>query len=403
MKTPARLLAFSMLFPLTAVAGDWAQYRGPLQNGSSAEKITSFPVGGPRELWRIQLGTGLSSVTAVGGRAYSAGFKDGKEVLYCLDAATGRIVWTHSWPAKLGDYLFEGGPRATPTVDGGRVYMLGADGHVACVDAATGKPVWEKDLVREFGGRRADWGFSGSPTIDGRNVILDSGGKGASTVALNKETGALVWKSGDDETGYGSAVVAEIGGKRTALLLKAGALVGYDAIRGGELWRFDWETSYKVNAATPLVAGDRIVISSGYGHGAASVRISGGKPGQAWFTKSLKAHFNSPVQSGGHIYGIDGEVAKKSALVCLDLATGDEKWRAKEVKNGSLILAGDRLIALTETGELILAEASPSAYKELGRKKVLGGRCWVQPALAHGRIYCRNNTGELVALDLGSK
>jgi outer membrane protein assembly factor BamB len=354
-------------------------------------------------LWRVQLGTGLSSVTVADGRVYSAGYKGGKEILYCLNAATGGIVWTHSWPAKLGDYLFEGGPRATPTVDGERVYMLGADGHVACVDAATGKPVWEKNLVSEFGGRRPEWGFSGSPTIDGKNVILDSGGKGASTVSLNKDTGVLLWKAGDDEAGYGSAVVADFGGSRTAVVFKGGALVGYDAARGGETWRFDWQTAYKINAATPLIVGDKVIISSAYNHGAAAVRVAGGKASQAWFTKAVKAHFNSPVQFDGYVFGIDGEVGKRSALVCLELASGDEKWRAREVNNGSLILAGDKLIALTETGDLILAEASPRGYKELGRKKVLKERCWVQPTFAHGRIYCRNNVGELVALDVRAK
>jgi outer membrane protein assembly factor BamB len=368
------------------------------------EKIAAFSADGPRELWRIQLGRGLSSVTVANGRVYSAGYKNGKEVLYCLNEQTGGIVWKHSWEAMLGNFLFEGGPRATPTVDGGRVYMLGADGHLACVDAASGTPVWEKNLVRDFGGKRMEWGFSGSPTIDGGNVILDSGGKDASTIALSRETGALVWKSGDDEAGYGSAVVAELAGRRTAILLKAGALVGYDAVRGGELWRFEWKTAYKVNAATPLVVGERVIISSAYNHGAAAVRIAGGKAVQAWFTKALGAHFNSPVHLGGHVYGIDGEVGKKrSALVCLNEASGDEVWRARDVNNGSVVLVGDKLIALTETGELILAEASQKGYKELGRKKVLADRCWVQPTVAHGKIYCRNNVGELVALDCGLK
>ena len=397
-----RLFALSALLSTAAAGADWLHYRGPAQNGSSSEKIAAFPVGGPRELWRVQLGIGLSSVTVAEGRVYSAGHKDGREVLHCLNAATGRTVWTHSWPAKLGAYFFEGGPRATPTIDGGRVFMLGADGHAACADAATGKPVWEKELVRDFGGSRPDWGFSGSPTIDGKNVILDCGGKGASTVALNKETGALVWKSGDDEAGYGSPVVAQLGGTRRILVLKADALVALNAADGREAARFEWKTSYNVNAATPLVIGKRVIVSSGYNHGAAAFDFSGGKHSGAWFTKNLHAHFNSPVHSGGHVFGMDGEIGKpRSALVCLDVATGDEKWRTREVNNGSLIVAGDKLLALTEAGDLVLADASPKGYKELGRKKVLSNRCWVQPTLANGKVYCRNNTGELVALDLG--
>jgi len=407
MNAPARILAlatFSALVSTHAAAADWPHYRGPALNGSTAEGIGGFPVGGPRELWRVQLGTGLSSVTVADGRVFSAGFKEGREVLYCLSPANGRVLWKHSWPAKLGAYLFEGGPRATPTVDGDRVYMLGADGHVACVTAAGGKPVWEKNLVSDFGGIRPDWGFSGSPTIDGKNVILDSGGKGASTVALNKLTGQPVWKSGDDEAGYGSAVPATLGGTRRILILKADALVALDAADGSEAGRADWKTSYKINAATPLLTGSRVVVSSAYNHGAAAFDFSGGKPSQAWFTKSFNAHFNSPVQAGGSVFGVDGEAGKRrSAVVCLDLASGDEKWRAKPGTNGSLIVAGDKLLIMTEAGDLVVAAASGAAYRELARKKVLTGRCWVQPTLANGKVYCKNNTGELVALDLGGK
>jgi outer membrane protein assembly factor BamB len=281
--------------------------------------------------------------------------------------------------------------------------MVGADGHVACVDAAGGRPVWEKELVGDFGGRRMDWGFCGSPTVDGGNVILDSGGRGASTIALNKETGALVWKTGDDEPGYGSAIIAELGGKRTAVLVKAEALVGYDAARGGELWRFDWRTSYKANAASPLVFGNKVLVSSGYNHGAAAVSVSGGSAKQVWYSKSLKAHFNTPAQLGGFVYGFDGDVGRRSALVCIDLSSGEEKWRERDVKSGSVVVADDRLLVMTEAGDLILAAGSPAGYRELGRKKILKPRCWVQPTLANGTLYCRNNDGELVALAVGAK
>jgi outer membrane protein assembly factor BamB len=397
--------AAAFLFALVATvsAGDWLHYRGPKHDGSTAETLDAFPQGAPRELWRAKLGIGLSSVTVAGDRLFSAGYKDGSEVLICLDVRTGKPNWTRSWPAKLGDYLFEGGPRATPTVDGDRVYMVGADGHVACLQTSDGKVVWEKELVADFGGKRMDWGFCSSPTIDGENVLLDCGAKGASTIALNKKTGAVVWKAGDDEPGYGSVHVAVVDGRRTAIVFKAEALVGHDAENGKVLWRFEWQTAWKVNAVTPLVVGDLIIISSAYQHGAAAVRVKGGKAEQVWFTKKLQAQFNSPVQRDGYLYAIDGEVAKRSALVCLDAKTGDEKWRAREVKNGSLILAGNRLLVLTEIGELLLVEASSGSYTELSREKVLSGRCWVQPVLANGRIFCRNNEGELVALVASAK
>jgi outer membrane protein assembly factor BamB len=397
-------LTLAVFFAGSVVAADWHHYRGPAQDGSTPEKVGTIAQGGPRELWRAQLGTGLSSVTVAGGKVFSAGFKDGKEVLYCLDAANGKTLWTQAWSAKKGDYLFEGGPRATPTVDGQRVYMVGADGHVLCADASSGKPVWTKDLVKDFGGKRMDWGFCASPTIYVEKVLIDAGGPGASTVALKKSDGSTIWKAGDDEPGYGSVFVATVDGKKTAVVFKAGALVGHDAATGKVLWSFPWITDWKVNAATPLLVGDVLVITSAYNHGAAGVRVKGGKAEQVWFNKKLKAQFNSPVERGGYVYGIDGEVGKKSALVCLEGASGDEKWRAPQVKNGSLVLTGDdKLLVLTEAGDLLLADATPSGYRELSRKKVLSDRCWVQPVLANGVIYCRNNQGELVALAAGGK
>jgi hypothetical protein len=188
------------------------------------------------------------------------------------------------------------------------------------------------------------------------------------------------------------------------LILKADALVALDTATGAETARFDWKTSWKVNAATPLLVGTRVVVSSAYNHGAGAFDFGGGKLSQAWFTKAMQAHFNSPVAHGGFVFGMDGEAGKRrAALVCLDLAGGDEKWRAKEVNNGSLIVAGDKLIIITEAGELVAAAASGAGYKELARKKVLSGRCWVQPVLAGGRVFCKNNAGELAAFDLGGK
>jgi outer membrane protein assembly factor BamB len=404
MKTTSRLAPFAFFLAALcpAHAADWLHYRGPQQNGT-AENLAAFPIGGPRELWRAQVGVGLSSVTVAGARAYTAGYREGQEVVVCLDVATGKEVWNHGWPAKLGDNMFEGGPRTTPTLDGGTLYMLGNEGHFACLDAATGKPVWEKDLAREFGAKRPEWGFSGSPTIDGNAVLIDIGGSGGSTLALNKSTGATLWKSGDDNAGYSSPVVATIGGQRTVVVLKAEALVGLDARSGRELWRSPWKTSYDVNAATPLVTPGGILISSGYNHGASLIQVSGSQAKSVWFNKNLRAHFNTPVIHGGHAFGIDGNADPRSPLVCIDVATGEQKWKTKSVQGGSLVLAGDRLLILTETGELVLAAATPGEYKELARQKVLSDRCWVQPTLANSRVFCRNNRGEVVAVSVAAK
>ena len=386
------------------VRADWLHYRGPTMNGISPEKgwNAQFPTQGPKVLWRASLGIGTSSVTVAGDRGYSMGNLNGKDVVYCFDLKTGRVVWRHEYPLALDPNMFEGGPRSTPTLDGGRVYTISHQGDLWCLDAATGKKVWYKHYQKDFGGRRPEWGYAGSPTVEGKMLLLDVGGKGSSTVALDKTNGNVIWKAGDDEAGYGSPVVATIGGKRMVVVFKASHLVGLDAGTGRELWRTEWKTSYDVNAATPVIVGDRILISSGYNHGAALYAINSGKVSLVWSNKKLRSHFNSPVVVDGAIYGIDGD-AGGGNLVCLDLATGEQKWIEKSAKGGSLICADGKLIVLTEKGELIIADASPSGFHAISRASVLSKRCWVQPTLVNGRLFVRNNAGDLACLDLGAK
>ena len=353
-------------------------------------------------LWRASLGIGTSSVTISGDHAYSAGNADGKDTIWCLDVKSGKEVWRLDYPLAVDANMFEGGPRATPTIDGGHVYAVSHQGDVWCLDAATGKKVWYKHYQKDFGGRRPQWGYAGSPTVDGRLVFLDTGARGASTVALDKATGAVVWKSGSDEAGYASPVVATIGGRKTVVMFKATHLVGLEAASGKELWRSEWRTDYDVNAATPLVIGDQILISSGYNHGAALISIANGKAKEVWMNKSLRAQFNSPVVVQGTIFGIDNNVGK-GPLVALDLASGEVKWTEKSVRGGSLIAADGKLIVVTEGGELVIADASPAGFRALARAPVGTKRNWVEPTLSAGRLFVKNNAGDLVVLDLGAK
>ena len=294
--------------------------------------------------------------------------------------------------------MFEGGPAATPTVDGNRVYSVSHQGDLFCLDAATGKAVWSKHYQKDFGGQRPRWGFAGSPTVEGNLVLVDVGGKGASTVALDKATGATVWKSGDDEAGYASPVVATIAGKRTVVVFKAAHFVGLDLKDGKELWRGQWKTSYNVNAATPLVVGDRIFVSSGYGSGCALFEVAASGVSELWRNKNIKSQINSPVEFQGSVFGVNGQTDSHAPLTCIALQNGAEKWQEKSVSGGALVLADGKLICLTEKGELVIGAASADGFKPLSRTQVLGGRNWVQPTYANGRIFCRNNDGDLVAL-----
>ena len=378
---------------------DWTSYRGPSQNGVSSEKLGALPLGGPRQLWKAAVGTGTSSVTVHGERVFTMGNVRGNDVVWCFDAKSGREVWKYEYPLDVDKRMFEGGTAATPTVDGNRVYTVSHQGDLFCLDAATGKPGWYKHYQKDFGGKRPHWGFAGSPLVEGNLLILDIGGKGASTVALDKTNGNVVWKSGDDEAGYASPLAANLAGKRTVVVFKAARLVGLDVKDGRELWRQDWKTSYDVNAATPLIIGDKVFVSSGYGHGCGMFEVQGGAVSERWQNKNLRAQINTPVVWQGAIYGIDGDASSKSPLVCLDLATGAVKWQEK-VGGGALVLVDGKLVILSELGELLIGEASPNGFKPALRQQVLGKRCWVQPTVANGRIFCRNNNGDLVALAL---
>jgi outer membrane protein assembly factor BamB len=403
-KSPLAVLA-ALTLSFAAAQADWLHYRGPAQNGVSPEKGWSaqLPAGGPRVLWKASLGKGTSSVTTSGDRAFTMGFADGKDVVYCLDAKSGKALWRFDYPSELAPQMFEGGPRSTPTLDGSRVYVLGQEGQLFCLDAASGRKVWEKHFVKDFGGRRPEWGFSGSPLVSGNLLLCDVGASSGSTVALDKTSGKVVWKNGGDMPGYASPVVATLGGKATVIVFKADHLVGHDLKDGSELWRAPWKTDYDVNAATPLVLeGDRIFISSGYNAGCALIQVSGGKATELWRNKKLRAHVNTPVPVGGHLYGIDGNTGGGN-LVCLDVASGEQKWVEKSVKGGALIAADGKLIVLTERGELVIAEASPAGFKALSRAPVLKKRCWAQPTLDAGRLYLRDNEGEIVCLDLSGR
>jgi outer membrane protein assembly factor BamB len=388
-----------------ATAVEWPQWRGANRDGISTEKISPVSWGkdGPKQLWKKQVGIGASSVAVRGGRLYTMGNNGNMDVVFCLDAATGAEIWKHTYPqiravdAELDPRRFAGGPGGTPTVDGDKVYTLSHEGDLFCFAAAGGKVLWSKNLQKDFGGRRQRYGYAGSPLVDGNLVIVDSGGVGASTVALDKTTGALKWEAGDDEAGYSSPVGFDLAGLRCIAVFKADALVGLNAANGRELWRYRWKTSYGINAPTPVIFGDKIFITSGYDTGCALLQVSPGKVTEIWRNKNMSSQLASPVLVQGNIYGIDGNVGG-GELRCLDVGNGEIKWK-RNVGGGTLIAVGGHLLILSERGELVVAEASPTNYREGARAQVLGGQCWVTPAVADGKIYCKNNQGTLVCLN----
>jgi outer membrane protein assembly factor BamB len=337
-------------------------------------------------------------VTISHGRLYTAGHSAGQEVVFCLDAASGKPIWRFAHPVSLDPNLFEGGARSTPTVSKEGVYVLSHEGHLHCLHPETGAVIWEKHLVRDFGGRKPEWGYSSAALVDGDRLIVDSGGASASTLAVNRFDGRLIWKSGAQAAGYASPVILPLEPDSALVLFKADGLHGCDPVTGKALWSYPWETSYQINAATPVLVGrDRLLISSGYNAGAALVSITPGKATLVWRNKNLRAHINSPVVWGDSIFGIDGNTGGGN-LVCLNAQTGDKLWEEKSVKGGALIAASGLLIVVSEKGDLVVAEASPERFRQLHRQPVLKNRTWAQPVLANGRLYLRDNVGTLVCL-----
>ncbi len=387
----------SMALTAAVVAEDWPNWRGPNQNGVSNEKgfATNWN-GQPKVLWRGKVGQGYSSFAVAGGRVYTLGWFNGQDSVHCLDAQTGQPVWAHSYPCSKVDKYHPGGPGCTPTVHDGRVYTLSKEAHFFCLDANTGKVLWQKDLKRELGAAMPTWGFSSSPVIEENKVIVDVG----PIAAFDRLSGSLLWKTRAMPAAYGTPVVFAHQGKRMAAGFNAQGLVILDTADGREIGAYPWKTQYDVNASAPIVAGDHIFISSGYGHGATLVRLTGGTPQSVWENKELRNQMNPSVIVGGHIYGMDGNTGQNGPLVCLDLQTGKPVWKQPAFGAGALIAADGKLIAMTEKGELVIAEASPAGFKPLARGQVLGGTCWSAPILANGRIYCRNDKGDVVCVDV---
>ena len=382
----------------------WHQWRGPNRNGISTKQgwLSIWPEEGPKELWKISVGMGYSSVAVSNGRVYTMGNLEKTDTVYCLDANTGDVIWKHPYRCvtESGGHP---GPASTPTVDGKYVYTLSREGHLFCLNADS-EVIWDKHVKEDFGAKSPQWDFASSPLVLGKMIIVDVG----MTLALDTSTGTLIWKTKDygdawDDIkshggGYSSPFAFQLNGSQRLAVFNSSGLVILNPENGQELLLHPWKTSYNVNAATPIVSGDKVFISSGYNVGCALVQVSGDKPAVVWQNKKMRNHFNSCVLWEGHLYGFD-----ESTLKCMDFQTGDVKWKQGGLGKGSLMLADGKLIAMGDKGDLVIAEASPVEYKEISRAKVLSGLCWTVPVLSSGKLYCRNHEGDLVCLDVSGK
>ncbi len=410
-----------------APAEDWPQWRGPRQDGISRETglASKWPEKGPPELWRIPLGAGFSSVSVVGGRAYTMYGTPEGEFVAAVDADSGKLLWkVPSGPLFRNSY--GDGPRATPAVDEGRVYSLGAAGSLLCLEAETGKKAWGYNVLEKFAAEPPEFGLSASPVVMGNMLVVvvgtkslarDGGGQaqtsevsetsevfgtvsksGRSLTALDKSTGAVLWTSLSDKAGYSTPIHIKVDGVPQIVVLMGEALVNVSPKDGRELWRQPWKTTLDANVATPIFHGNRLFVSTGYGTGCGMFELSAkdGKPAvkELWKNKNMKNYFSTSVLLDGFLYGFDNTV-----LVCMDFQTGKVTWRERGFNRGSLLAADGKLVIYGERAVLALAEARADKYREISKAQVLSGKTWTVPTLADGKLFVRNEES-LACFDL---
>ena len=377
---------------------DWSRWRGPNGDGISMEsdwnpaavKIDS------RTLWEVNVGFGYSNVTIEGQRLYTMGNRELREdTVYCLDKETGEEIWRYSYPCR-GEPRGAPGTNATPVVDGGYVYTLSRWGHLFCFDAGTGEIIWRRNITEELGAKPPGWGHAGSALIEDDMLLLNAASHG---MALDKRTGKTIWASPAGVSGHATPILFNMRGERCVAIFGCRALHAVLVKTGELLWSYPWENGLECNAADPVILGDTILISSSHGAGSALIDIKSGKPEVVWQNKIMNNYTSGFVLVDDYLYGFD----ERRKLMCIDWKTGQDKWRSK-LGLGGLIAADGKLIILNESGELIIAKATPSSYQEIAKRKVFPGkvRCWTAPVLCKGRILCRSNRGDLVCIDVST-
>lgn len=401
-----------------AATEDWPQWRGPDRNGTSPESglLKQWPAGGPKLLWQVNdIGDGYSTPVVVGNRIYLMSNRDMEnEFVAALSTQDGKVIWT----TRVGNV---GNPnqnppypkaRSTPTVDGNFIYALGSDGDIACLEAKSGKLRWSKNIRKEFGGVPGEWAYAESPLVDGDLVVVTPGGAEATMVALNKKTGALVWKSvvpGGEPAGYASAIVVQGGGRKQYVQLLTKGIVGVDAKTGQFLWRYAEVAKGPAQYFTPVAHGEYVYCGA-LGVGGGMVRLkpegSGVAAEQVYFIRGLPNGIGGAVLVGDHLYGT--EVAQQ--LVAVEFTTGKVKWKSENFGWASVAAADGHLYFHFINGDIALVEASPEAFREKGRfappnqpkKKQVGQfpeGAFAYPVIANGRLYIRD-LGTLWAYDI---
>jgi outer membrane protein assembly factor BamB len=386
--------------PAIVWTNDWMDFRGARRDGHYTAAPIRTDWAALKPLWKQPVGGGHASFVVADGRAFTVEQRGLDEVAAAYDVLTGRELWTNARPGIFNESYSGAGPRATPTLHDGTLFVLGGAGELRAIDASNGKLRWRTNILEDADADNLYWGMSASPLVVGNAVVtVPGGGDGRSIVAYDLDTGRIAWSALDDDAAYSSPMRVTLAGVDQIVVFLAERVVGISPDRGALLWEFPWPTNDGINAAQPLIIGDnRVFISSGYGEGGALVEIA--RDGdrlttrEVWRTNRMKNTFTTSVYHDGFIYGLD-----ETILACIDASSGELKWKGGRYGQGQVLLASGHLIVTTEDGELVLVRATPEGHQELARVSAVEGRTWNHPALADGFLLIRNGA-QMAAFDL---
>jgi outer membrane protein assembly factor BamB len=404
-----RALCLLAVMSVPALAGDWPQWLGPRRDGTSTEKIKPWK-GELKVVWRKPVGPGHSSPVVANGMVFLHSRVAGKEEeeVAAYDAATGTKAWATSYERARFISPFGTGPQATPAVAGGKVFSFGATGILTCFDAKSGKLDWKVDTQKDFKAPALFFGAACSPLPDDKNVVVNVGAPGASVVAFTQARGEVAWKSLDDKPSYSSGIVIGQGPDREVVFLTQQGLRGLAPTDGKKLWEFPLVDKANESSTTPVVADDLLLASSiMFGMVGVKQEKKGGKTTvtEVWKNPDLTCYFSTPIPVGKkHVYVVTGRIfPPASTLHCVEVQTGKILWSKKKVGRyhaAMLRTADDKLLMLSDLGDLVLIDPDPKEYRELARSKVVKGKdIWAHPALADGKVYFRDEK-ELICLQM---
>lgn len=392
--TESRLPIDSILLPDIPVEGDWPAFRGPNRDSTAAGVTfdTDWVNTPPKEVWRRSIGLGWSSFTVVNGYLFTQEQRGDGEFVVCYRADNGEEVWTNRASARFEDPMGSG-PRATPTYAKGQLFTQGGTGVLQCLDATTGEQIWQSNVQSDTDAPLPQWGFASSPLLaSGKVIVFTGASNGKSVIAYDVASGEIAWTAGAGSHGYCSGQLATFEGTPQVLMISNYGIQSFAPDSGTMLWEHEWQLEGFARIVQPLLVGDdSVLVGSGFGDGSRLLRIFRSNGDWAveerWTTKNYKPYFNDQILHNDHVYGYHG-----NRIVCVDTATGDVMWKSKRMGGQVLVLPEmDVLLCLTEKGEVVLMEAKPDSYNEIARMKVIDGKTWNHPVIAHGQLFVRNS------------